>query len=123
MGTYRYTITVDYVEGIDAYDYDASVVAAVYTWKFGEGDFELTWQTTEVDLPAYVCRGYFSVTGRTVQFTRTRDMPGGDCIPPDWIADWRPVEGGIEWSSVRTWPSTWADYAPFFEGFTWERID
>ena len=82
-----------------------------------------TWQTTEVDLPAYVCRGYFSVTGRTVQFTRTRDMPGGDCMPPDWIADWRPVEGGIEWSSVRTWPSTWADFVPFFEGFTWERID
>jgi TRAP-type C4-dicarboxylate transport system substrate-binding protein len=120
-GVYRYRLSSDDLLqlGVDAMD--AELYAGLATWTIRDGHWNLDW-LNDSDHTSQPCSGLYAVHRGLVHFTRTQDMPDGDCSPPDWTARWTETDGGIRWHDLTAYPSTFQDFEPWFVDFDWTRI-
>jgi TRAP-type C4-dicarboxylate transport system substrate-binding protein len=86
-GTYRYTITADYLRDRGATDHEVAINSGVLTWTLDNGEYEINWRSPEE--PA-VERGTYTVDGDRVTFylswVPVAGSPQGAPYPVDWEA-------------------------------------
>lgn len=120
-GTYRYSVSMDELQGNGLSPLDSQANAGVWTWRLGDGRWSWTLQPSEENPPGYAgnyCAGYYDVDGRRVDFTRvTEYYPDGECAPRTWPASWSRANDGLVMHHIID-----DDLDYIFGGKRWERI-